>query len=80
MEPTIQIEIYEKKLASPSQRWRWRARRIGNWERMANGGEGYADLNDLIYALMTLWPRGEHIVVKFPDGTTMPLDEVEERL
>lgn len=77
---TIVVEIYEKHWATKSQRFRWRAKRIGNNKNMANGGEGYSTEAGLIHALKVLWPNesGSHVVVKYPEGGILPLTEVKE--
>ena len=74
------IEVYEKTWTASSQRFRWRAKRIGNWKKLANGGEGYSSTAKLVHALKVLWPNhsGSHVIVKFPDGTLVPLTEIKE--
>lgn len=36
------LVIYRRRLARPSQRWRWRLV-ANNGRKLANGGEGYTD-------------------------------------
>lgn len=75
---TIIIEIYQRKL--DRQQYRWRAKRIGNNAKMANGGEAYVSTAGLLHALKVLWPSesGNHIVVHYPSGAIVPLSEVQE--
>lgn len=65
-EPLIVIECYQKALALPSQRWRWRARSGGNSRKLANSGEGYTHPDELANALALLWPptTTRHVIVK----------------
>lgn len=67
VEPPVFVTCYQRKLAVPSQRWRWRARAV-NGRKIANGGEGYSSRDDLVGALELLWPPAttSHIVVRWP--------------
>lgn len=73
MPQQITVQVYERALALPSQRWRWRANGRpagprGNRLKLANGGEGYSSQDKLIHALHLLWPSGanSHVVVQLP--------------
>jgi len=61
----VMVECYQRRLATPSQRWRWRARAV-NGRKIANSGEGYTDKNGLADALALIWPPSttRHVVVK----------------
>lgn len=39
------LEVYPRRLARRSQRWRWRLV-ASNGRKLANGGEGYAHVED----------------------------------
>lgn len=76
-EPII-IEIYERKLALPKQRYRWRVKRQApatNYRNLANGGEGYESTAGLIHTLHVLWPgqASEHVLVALLGQPPTPL-------
>lgn len=49
------ITVTYRRLALPSQRWRWNIK-SPNGRKLANGGEGYTELRGLANALKALWP------------------------
>lgn len=74
MVPELLIEVYERKRALSSQRWRWRAK-AANSRKLANGGEGYTSSTGLLHALHVLWPPGSdaHVMVQMPGKPPRPL-------
>lgn len=48
------VEIYRGKGLKRRGQWRWRYVSGGNSRKLATGGEGYANLDDLLISLATI--------------------------